>query len=127
MNVEGLVGPGLERLNGCTELGDIVRKTGTYKVEHLGDATRGKPCGACSAMGVAVVEGRAVCPDMQPFSRHMAQASKGDRGRGCVLLEKSFISKVIAEPVRSGKKGLRGVEDASAAKGIRHGRPYTDA
>ena len=126
MNVKGHVGPSLERLDGCAELGDIIGQVGAYEVEHFREAARGEPCGACSAMGMAIVEGRAIRPDVLPHSRYTAQAGEGDGGGWGIFLEELLIGEMIAESIWSSKKRLGGIKYASAAEGVRHGRPYTD-
>ena len=78
-------------------------------------------------MRVAIVEGRAVSPDVLPCSRNVVQVSDGDRGRGGIFLEESRVSSVVPELVRPGKEGLRGVKQPYATQGIGHGRPGTDA
>ena len=127
MNVKGLVGPGLERLDGSAKLGNVIRQTGAHKVERFREATGREPGGACGAMGMAVVESRTVCPYVLPFSGYSARAGEGDGRRGSVLPEEVFIREVIAKSVRSSKKRLGRVKNADAAKGVSHGRPYADA
>ena len=78
-------------------------------------------------MGMAVIEGRAISPDVLPVCGHTTWAGEGCGGRGSVFLEEAFIREVIAEPVRPSEQRLGGVKNAGAAKGVTHRRPRADA
>ena len=93
----------------------------------LGKAAWGGPCRAGSAVWVAVVKGRAICPDVLPVSRYAAWASNGDRGGRSIFPEEAGISSMVSETVRPSKEGLRGVKQADAAQSIRHIRPGANA
>ena len=72
----------------------------------LGKAAWGGPCRAGSAVWVAVVKGRANCPDVLPLGRYMLRAGEGDRGWGGVFLEEPGVGMEIAILVWSGEEGL---------------------
>ena len=74
VNMQSLVGPGLDHFDGSTELSDVIRQTRAYKMEDCRETAGGEPSSTCSAMGVAIVEGRAVCPDMLPVGWYPTQA-----------------------------------------------------
>ena len=115
VDVKGLVWPSLDRHNGSAEFSNIVGQTGAHEVEDCRGTTWGEPGGTSGAVGVAIVKGRAICPDVLPVSRYAAWASNGDRGGWSILPEETGISSMVPETVRSGKEGLGGVKQADAA------------
>ena len=127
VNVEGLVRPGLDSLNGGAEFGNVVRQTGAYEAEDCMCAAWREPGGTSSAVGVAIVKGGAIRPDVLPVSRYATRASDGDRGGRSVLPEETGVSNVIPETVRPSKEGLGGVKQADAAQSVGHGWPSANA
>ena len=127
VDVKGLVWPGLDCFNGSAEFSNVVRQTGAYEVEDRGGATWRQPGGTSGAVGVAIVKGRAICPDVLPVSRHVAWASNGDRRGGSIFPEEAGVSSMVPEPVRPSKEGLRGVKQADAAQSIGHSWPSANA
>ena len=83
-------------------------------MEDLGETAQGKPGSASSAVWVAVVEGRAISPDVLPFCWHTAQTGKGYGGWGHVFLEELGIGSMVPKSVWSGKEGLWGVKQVDA-------------
>ena len=71
-------------------------------------------------MWVAIVEGRAISPDMLPIGRYSMQTGKGNRGGRHVSPEELPVSKVVTKTVWSSKEGLLGVKQADTAVGIGH-------
>ena len=86
-----------------------------------------EPGGTCGAVGVAIIKGGAIRPDVLPASRYTARASNGDRGRGGVFPEETGVSGMVPESVRPSKEGLRGVKQADAAQSIGHSWPNANA
>ena len=118
--VQGLVRPGLDSLDSRAELCDIIGQLGAYEVEYVREATWGYPGGTSNAVGMAIVEGGTICPDMLPCGRHTAWASKRNRGGRGVFLEETLVSGIVSKVVWSGKKGLGRVKQMDAAEGIGH-------
>ena len=116
----------MDGLDSCAELSNVIRQSGAYKAIYLRESAGGGPGRACSAVQVAVVEGRAISPDMLPISRHPAQASKGNRGGRHIFLEEPPVSKVIPKAVRSSKEGLWRIKQLDTAESIGHGGPCAD-
>ena len=118
--VQGLVRPGLDSFDSCAELRDIIGQSGAHEAEHSREATWGYPGGTGNAVGMAIVEGRTICPDMLPCSRYVAWASKRNRGGRGVFPEETLVSSIVTKAVWSGKKGLGRVKQTDAAEGIGH-------
>ena len=57
VDMEGLVGPCLNRFNGSAEFSNVIGQTGAYEVKDCRGAARGEPGGTCGAVGVAIVKG----------------------------------------------------------------------
>ena len=75
-------------------------------MEDRRGATWGEPGGTSRAVGVAIVEGRAIRPDVLPVSWHSAWPGDGDRRGGSIFQEKAGVSSMIPEAVRPSKEGL---------------------
>ena len=127
VDVKGLVWPSLDCLNGSTEFSDVIRQTGTYEAEDRRGATWGEPGGTSGAVGVTIVKGGSIRPDVLPVSWHAARASDGDRGGGSIFPEEAGVSNMVPEPIRPSKEGLRGVKQADAAQSIGHSWPNVNA
>ena len=110
VDVKGLVRPRLDHFNGSAEFSDVIGQVGAYEVKDCREAAQREPGGSHSTVGVAVVKGGAIRPDVLPLSRHAAQAGDGNRGGGSIFPEEPGVSSMISETVRPSEEGLRGIK-----------------